>query len=122
VFSDHASERDGPLILHCGMLMMLGCPISVSWDVSHREGLVEIKNVVKVPTVNQGSVLRFPEADTTLTRAEYGRPILRLADEVAAFFSASRPRRLADDYEYAGFESFLKEFDEKREQARALLR
>jgi len=122
MFSDHASERGGPLILHCGMVMMASCPISVSWDVLHREGLVEIRNVIKVPTTDEATALRFAEADTLLTLVEYGRPILQLADDVARFFSTSRPRRFTDDYERAEFESFIKEFDEKREMARALLR
>jgi hypothetical protein len=122
VFSDYASERSGPLILHCGMVMMAGCPIRVSWDVLHREDLVEISNVIRVPTTNEATVLRFPAADTSLTLVDYGRPILQFADDVARFFSTSQPRRFTDDYDRAEFQSFIKEFDEKREMARALLK
>src|SRR5512139_3816193 len=32
IFSDMQGENI-PMILHCGMLLMIGCPISVSWDV-----------------------------------------------------------------------------------------
>ena len=122
LFGDHVGERGGPLILHCGMLMMASCPISVSWDVQHREGLVEIRNVIKVPTTNKATAVTFADAETALTLVEYGRPILQLADDVARFFSTSRPRRLTDDCERTAFESFSREFDEKREMARVLLR
>lgn len=122
LFGDHVSERGGPLILHCGMLMMASCPVSVSWDVQHREGFVEITNVIKVPTTDEATAVRFADAETALTLVEYGRPILQCADDVARFLSTSRSRRLTDDYERTAFASFTKEFDDKREMARVLLR
>jgi hypothetical protein len=122
VFEDHVGGPHKRLVLHCGALMMASCPIGVSWDVLHRNVGVEIRNVVKVPTVDEANAIRFPSADCSMAVIDYARPILAFADDVAAFFAASPPRQFADESDRCEFESFIDEFNKKRERVRNLLK
>jgi len=118
VFSDFQGQ-DTSMILHCGMLLMMGCPISVSWDVTHTQDAVRINNVYKIPTV-RGNTERFGEAEVELKLVEYARPIIKFADEVYDFFNRSEEEKVSKGYEDREFAQFWQEFSEKRQRARRL--
>ena len=119
LFSDFRGEYT-PMILHCGMHLMMSCPISVSWDVTHTQDAVRINNVYKVPTVS-GNAERYKDTEVEMELVEYARPIIRFSDEVYEFFNQSAEKVIKGcaDSEFA---QFWREFNEKRARARELIR
>ena len=111
--SDHVP---GPgtenLIVHCGGLLMLSCPIGIDWQIVHSDGRVRLSDVVRYDTVDVGEATRFPGLVAELSEAEYRR-------KVAAFArSAKKPfigleKRFHDGVDRQDYEAFWAEYDER---------
>ena len=107
---DHAGDGMKPIILHCGMLSMLGCPICIDWSIEHKNDLVIIKNAKKIPSVNEKEVIHFPIGEVKIERVQYIREIIRFCDEIKGFFK-DKPRDFSEEYEKNEWINFWSEFD-----------
>lgn len=78
-------------------VLIIGCPNGVDWQVEHTPGGVTL-------TSSQGS-------SATLPSTEWRGAVIRVADQVRAFYDASLPKRLPeDDYDRRGYEQFWQEW------------
>lgn len=88
-FSMWPEDRDEVLII--------GCPNGVDWQVEHTVGGVKL-------TTSQGSTV-------TLHPTDWRSAVLRVADQVRAFYEASLSKCLPeDDYDRRGYEQFWQEW------------
>jgi hypothetical protein len=121
--SDHAcGSSDGQLLLHCGMILMVSCPIGVDWSVAHRDGRVRLSDVVvceETDSAREGPRFReFPGLAVELTEGEYRRAIVAFADKAKEPF-ADIEKIFPDDAEQQLYEEFWLEFEERLGRARA---
>jgi hypothetical protein len=122
-FSDFSHESDFPMIPHCGMFGMIGCPISISWSVVHRDNKVHLSNIYKVSSTDEKDIIHYPDATTELMLIDYIRPILRLTDDVAYFFEKAPPRSFENvSFSPREYLDFRDEFNDKRTCIRSLLK
>lgn len=122
LFDDYDRDDEYPLILHCGMLLMLTCPISVTWRLRHKENSVFIDKLRKSPTVNVDDRIEFPDASVQLDLREYAVPILRCADDVADFFQKAKERNFDNDYDKNDYGIFWEEFTKLRSRASKIIK
>ena len=121
IFHDYNPGDESPLILHCGMLLMLSCPISATWSVAHREKKVFISKVRKNPTTNINDTIEFPKASMSLELREYAMPILKCAEEVAKFFRKGKKRKYSNDFDKNDYDKFWKEFNKLKLKAKDII-
>lgn len=57
---DFIEDRGFGIILHCGMLPMISCPISIDWQLVHAGGKVLISEIKKYPSSEAGGGIRTP--------------------------------------------------------------
>jgi hypothetical protein len=121
--SDHSpldrrvAER---LILHCGVIEMLTCPIGVDWSVTHRGGRVRLYDVVRFDTVDETETVRFPGLEVELADDEYRLPVVAFAEKAKEPFVGTE-KTPADDYEQQLYEEFWREYDERLRRALSAL-
>src|ERR1700760_4898180 len=44
---DFVENRDSGIILHCGMVQMISCPIAIDWVLVHKDDRVVIRDIKK---------------------------------------------------------------------------
>lgn len=104
------SDQYPPLIPHCGQLGMIGCPISISWDVIHLQDTILLKNFYKNPSTNEKHKIIFEGLEILLPKLLYIRKIIQFADAIQYFFKPT-PRSFSNDYEQQEHELFWLEFN-----------
>jgi hypothetical protein len=121
--SDYATDESAPMIHHCGLLMMMGCPISISWTVRHNENEVTVSELRKQPTVNSEDVISYLTGNETVSikKATYVRQVLRFSNLVGDFLIGSPTRVIDDEYDRTEYSDFLDEFNSLRDKAREVL-
>lgn len=117
LFGDYNSNDEPSLIMCCGQLMMVSCPVSVTWSVRHKENRIFIDEIQKYPTTNINDRIEYPSASIELELKEYASPILKCAEDVARFFKESKERKFFDDYDTKEYDKFWKEFNELKIRA-----
>jgi hypothetical protein len=112
--SDHLPNRlvADRLILHCGMIEMLTCPIGVDWSVRHLGGRMELADVVRYDTTNEAEGVRFPGLVVEVGEKEYRREVVAFAEKAKQPF-VGREKTPSDDYEQQLYEEFWREYDER---------
>jgi hypothetical protein len=117
VESDHTP---GPgvdnLVLHCGQLLMLSCPIGIDWQVSHSEGRVRLSNVVHYDDVDVRNATRFPGLVAELSEAEYREAIAAFARSAKQPFVGIE-KRFHEDIDRQDYEEFWAEYDARLSRA-----
>lgn len=108
---DFLENRDVGIILHCGMLEMISCPISLDWQLWHYKGKIFIKDIKKYLTTNEVEVIEYPEIIAAIPEDEYRNEVLKVALQVKSFFATSKPRQYFDHEERLDNIRFWKEFD-----------
>jgi hypothetical protein len=107
---DFVEDREPGIILHCGMIQMISCPIAIDWILQHEEDKVIIKEVKKYLSTSDECVVDYKGLVGVIDVDEYKSEILKVARQVKEFFARSKPRRLAEADIKCNFE-FWKEFD-----------
>ena len=105
-----ATEQER-LILHgCGLILMMGCPIGIEWDVEHNDEVVRIRNVI----VCDGTGAEH-ERDLHLAvdvpATEYRDQVVALAESVKRFFAASPDKAFEDSFDRQQYADFWREFE-----------
>lgn len=116
VINDHTIDKDRPLILHCGMLLMVGCPIRVDWKVNHINNITKIEQVQKLLTTNEQNLIKYNEANVEVERKEYAQKIIKFSDDVYNFFQHTPARAFDSEYEKRDFQEFWSEFNALRKK------
>jgi len=107
-------DNEEGLILHgCGLILMMGCPISIHWTVKHIDDQVILTDFVKVATVNPetGSV-HYPELEIKLSRNEYKNQVVSFALHAKKFFDNSKEKRTSDAFDKEMYEEFWNEYNQ----------
>lgn len=102
------------LILHgCGAILMMGCPISIYWTVTHSGEQVVLSDFTKVKTTNpkSGSVY-YPNLQISLDQKEYKNQIVQFAVQAKNFFDVSKEKRITDDYDREMYKEFWNEYND----------
>jgi hypothetical protein len=118
--ADHSPERTGRdrLVLHCGMIDMLSCPIGIDWGVTHLGDRVRLDDVVRCDDID--GTVHFPGLAVEIAESEYRRHVVAFAEKAKQPFARGR-KTPADDYEQKLYEEFWREYDERLARARAAL-
>lgn len=116
--SDHSRERRvaDRLILHCGMIEMLSCPIGVDWSVAHLGARVRLDEVVRYDTVDVGEAVRVPGLAVELSEGQYRHEIVAFAEQAKQPFVGIE-KTPADEYEEELYDQFWREYDERLSRA-----
>jgi len=118
---NHTGDGTMPLILHCGMLSMLSCPICIDWKIEHLNNQVLITEVKKFPSTNEKEVIKYSMTDVIIDRTNYLREVIRYCDTVKYFFK-DKPRTFTDPYSEKEWNSFWSEFDKLLKKGRSELK
>ena len=118
LFQDYDEPQ---LILHCGMLLLLSCPISITWLVEHKGKKVCIDKVRKNPTTNTSDTIEFPNASVELELREYAFAIWNFSEDVVDFFRKEKERKFFDDHDKIGYERFWIELNELRSKTQEII-
>ncbi len=111
--SDHSPERpvgSGTLILHCGMLMMLSCPVGIDWSVTHRGGRVRLRDIVRFDSTDASEAVRFPGLEVELEEEAYRREVVAFARSAKGLFVGAE-KVLHDDTDRKEWGDFWEEYE-----------
>jgi hypothetical protein len=108
---DFQYDRDFGIILHCGMIEMISCPIALDWLLWHEDDVVWIKDIKKYLTTNDADVIEYPNLTASIPLKEYKNEIAKVALQVKEFFATSKPRKYYNDQERLDNIKFWSEFD-----------
>jgi len=92
--NDFVGNRGSGIILHCGMVQMISCPIAIDWLLVHRDDKVIISEIRKYPSADDSKVIVFEALEVEMDIFEYKSEIVKVAKQVKKFFSQSKPRKL----------------------------
>lgn len=109
---DFIENRDFGIILHCGLLEMISCPISLDWLLRHEGEYIVITDIKKQLTTNENNVIEYKNLIAHIPKDKYKAEILKVANQVKNFYATSRPRNYSDEQERQASIAFWKEFDE----------
>ncbi|RFU70422.1 hypothetical protein D0469_07495 [Peribacillus saganii] len=106
-------EKEEGLILHgCGLILMMGCPISIHWSVKHKNDKVILSDFVKVTTTNpQTGSVHYPGLVATVSRNEYQNQILSFAQQAKRWFDSSKEKRITDNFDKEMYMDFWSEYN-----------
>ncbi|MBK3495199.1 hypothetical protein JFL43_10100 [Viridibacillus sp. YIM B01967] len=102
------------LILHgCGLILMMGCPISIHWSVKHMDDEVILSDFVKVTTTSpeSGSV-HFNGLEIRLNKNDYKNQVVSFALEAKKLFEQSNEKQIIDDFDKEMYEGFWNEYNQ----------
>lgn len=100
------------LIFHgCGTLLMMGCPIGITWNVTHTLEGVQLDTVLRFDTTDDDHPVGFNGLQALVPTETYRRQIIAFALKAKAFFQASSPRCYYDKADQLQAERFWKEYD-----------
>ena len=108
---DYIEDNNLGLILHCGQIEMLSCPISISWNVLHYKNSVRISHIKKYPTTSEEEVIEFPGLIAEIPKREYKNEILKVAHQVKSFYASSKRRKYFDEQDRIQNINFWVKFD-----------
>ena len=119
--SDHSPERPvaGKLVMHCGELLMLSCPIGIDWSVTHLPGAVRLSEVDRCDPMRPAA--RFPGLAVDLAEDEYRRQVVAFAEEAKRPFEGIE-KVFYDDVDRQDYEKFWREYDARLRRAHWQLR
>lgn len=109
--NDFIENRGAGIILHCGMVQMISCPIAIDWVLHHEGNKVVIKAVKKYPSVKDEDVIDYKGLVGIIHIDDYTDQILKAAKQVKDFFARSKPRRLTGIDMESNLD-FWKEYDD----------
>jgi hypothetical protein len=117
--ADHSREHPvaDRLVLCCGMLLMVSCPIGIDWAVTHLGERVRLHDVVSRD--NAGTV-EFTGLTVELAESEYRRQIVAFAEKAKEPFARSQ-KTPADDFDQELYTEFWREYDARLGRALAAL-
>jgi hypothetical protein len=118
--ADHSPDQPvaDRLILHCGMIEMMTCPIGVDWSVEHLGGRVRLADIVRYDTVDEAQAARFPGLDAVVAEDEYRVQVVAFAEQAKQPFVGTE-KTPSDDYKQQLYEEFWREYDERLDRARS---
>jgi len=108
--SDFVQDRGPGIIIHCGMIQMISCPIAIDWVLNHEGNEVIIKEIKKYPNTRDEDAVDYNGLVGIVHIDDYKHEILKVARQVKGFFARSKPRRL-DGADVECNNEFWKEFD-----------
>jgi hypothetical protein len=106
------TETDFNPIMCCGMLLMLGCPIGLYFDLKHKNGKIVIRNIKKQYGTNDNEHVLYPKIVAEINTSDFAINILNLAKEVKSFFNNEPKKNLDDDMDKELWFEFWNEFNE----------
>jgi hypothetical protein len=120
--SDHPPERPvvDPLVLHCGMLEMLSCPIGIDWAVTHLGERVRLDDVVTRDNVD--GTVDFPGLAVEIAESKYRRQIVAFAEKAKEPFDAGSPKTPAGEIDEELYAEFWREYNGRLSRALAVTR
>ena len=115
--SDHSPTQPvaDRLVLCCGMLLMLSCPIGIDWSVSHLGGGVRLHDVVRYDSVDESQAVRFPGLVVELAEDEYRGRVVAFAEKAKQLFEGVE--KVLDDSDRHDYEEFWQEYDGRLSRA-----
>jgi hypothetical protein len=115
--TDHSPEQPvaDRLILHCGMIHMLTCPIGIDWRVEHLGGRVRLSDVRRYESTD-GEPCSYA-IEVELSDDEYRREIVAFAEKAKEPFANSE-KTPADEYDEQVYREFWREYEERLRGAR----
>lgn len=116
--SNHIAEENYDLILHCGQLLMLSCPIGIYLDLIHDNEEIVIENIVKQFGTSEESILKYPDLKVRILKKEFAIQVLKMAEDVLDFFDKQPERKFYDETDKIIWEEFWKEFNELYENGK----
>jgi hypothetical protein len=118
--SDHLPHQRvaDRLILHCGMIEMMTCPIGIDWSVKHLGGRVRLYDVARYDTVNEAAAVRFPGLEAEVSENEYRLEVVAFAEMAKQPFVGAQ-KTPGDDYEQQLYQKFWREYDGRLNRARS---
>jgi hypothetical protein len=87
-------DRGYGILLHCGMIQMISCPIAIDWILTHEGRKVVIREIKKYPSSDDSRVIDFKGLEVSIDIKDYTREVVKVARQVKEFFSRSKPRKL----------------------------
>lgn len=96
------------LIIHCGELAMLSCPIGIDWRVTHRDDSMQISDVVRVDNRVTTPLL---DLAVELPFEKYRRQIVAFAEKAKEPFVGVEKEFDEDDYDRELYPKFWAEYD-----------
>jgi hypothetical protein len=108
---NYIEDSNPGLILHCGQIEMLSCPISISWNVIHSKDTVRVSHIKKYLTTSKEEVIEFPGLIAEIPKMEYKNEIVKVAHQVKAFYASSKRRKYFDEEERIQNIKFWVKFD-----------
>jgi hypothetical protein len=106
-----SAEEQERLILHgCGLILMMGCPIGIDWDVEHDGDVVRVRNVVVCDGTAAGDE-RDLHLSVDVPATEYREQVVALAEAVEHFFAASPHKAFDDSFDGEQYADFWREFE-----------
>ena len=113
--SDYSPSEGGfpeRLLPHgCGMILMMSCPIGIDWSVSHINGRVRLRDVVRYDSTDDAEATHFPEVVVELSEDEYRRQIVAFGQKAKEPF-AGVEKDIPDEWDREQYEQFWKEYEE----------
>ncbi|WP_170295584.1 hypothetical protein [Chengkuizengella sediminis] len=106
-------ETSEGLILHgCGLILMIGCPISIHWSVEHANNMVKLSDFIKITSTNsKDGYQSYPNLSVEVTREEYKNQIVSFALSTKQYFDKSADKKFEDKYEKEMYLAFWNEFN-----------
>lgn len=113
ITEDHVIYEDNQMLPCCGHFMIpddaltsvtiCGCPNGIDWSVLHVDGSVRL-------ITDSGQTV-------DITPSEYAKEVIRLADQIEAFYRASAPKIIEDQYDRDCYTAFWNEWHRRRTEA-----
>ena len=101
------------LIYHgCGAMLMMGCPISITWDAEHSQGEVNLSKFKKCPTTNEKDAIEYQGLQVSLALSCYAQQVYDFASQAKRLFQCVRRRVRNNELWEGEYEGFWKEYDE----------
>ena len=109
--SNHLANENFDLILHCGELLMLNCPIGIYLDLTHDNEEITIENIVKQFGTSEKSIVKYSDLKVKISKREFAIQVLKIAECVIDFFEKQPERKFSDETEKNMWKNFWIEFN-----------
>jgi hypothetical protein len=109
--SSHSPEHPvaDALVLHCGMILMMSCPIGIDWAVTHLGEQVRLHDVVLCDEI--GTTIDFPGLAVEIAESAYRRQIVAFAEKAKEPFDAASSKTPGDEIDRELYAKFWLEYD-----------
>ena len=116
--SNHLANENFDLILHCGELLMLSCPIGIYLDLIHVDDKIIIENIVKQFGTSEKSIVKYSDLKVKIPKKEFAIQVLKIAEIVIDFFEKQPERKFSNETDKNMWENFWIEFNELYENGK----